>query len=183
MHFTPTRANYGFDVMKLAEQTEPGRSEDDYHQWLEEQGVVDHWDQVDRESAPDAYTSSFGAMPSTLPVELYSSTWIGDQAVRFVQSAPEPFFLWVSFIKPHPPFDPPSPWDRMYEPDALTLPEGFRIPPPQGDLPEQNGDCPKRSEARAKTGLSPFVSPIWTSKGSGGFSATTTRPSAISTAR
>lgn len=35
----------------------------------------------------------------------------------------DPFKLWVSFPDPHHPFDPPSPWDRMYDPDDLDLPK------------------------------------------------------------
>ncbi len=54
--------------------------------------------------------------------------------MRYVQQAREPFFLWVSFIKPHPPYDPPRPWDAMYDRTALRLPPGFHLPPPEADL-------------------------------------------------
>lgn len=35
----------------------------------------------------------------------------------------EPFFVWSSFFDPHPPYLVPEPWDRMYDPQALTVPE------------------------------------------------------------
>jgi len=137
MHFTPTFANYGFDIMQLAEQDGPGRLEDNYHAWLKDHGQsddVDVWDQVDRDRAPQAYWDSFGAMTSNLPETSHCTTWIGDQAVRFLQLAREPFFLWMGFIKPHHPFDPPEPWDRLYDPAKLTLPDGWRLPVPEEDI-------------------------------------------------
>ena len=136
MHFNPTYANYAFNVMRLSEQDGDGRNEDDYHKWLEKQGEIDQidvWDQVNRDSAPPEYWDSFGAMRSNLPEALHSTRWVGDQAVRFLQRAREPFFLWAGFIKPHHPFDPPEPWDRLYDPRELSLPEGCRFPPPEED--------------------------------------------------
>ena len=137
MHFVPPRADHGFDLMRIAEQDSDGRYEDDYHAWLAAQGKedrIDYWDQVERAAAPKTYWLSFGAMRSNLPESLHSSTWIGDQAVRFLSdTAREPFFLSVGFIKPHHPFDPPAPWDRLYEPRALRLPPGFVLPVPEDD--------------------------------------------------
>ena len=136
MHFNPTYANYAFNVMRLSEQDGDGRNEDDYHMWLKDQAAIDQievWDQVDRDSAPPEYWDTFGAMRSNLPEALHSTTWVGDQAVRFLQRAREPFFLWTGFIKPHHPFDPPEPWDRLYDPGDLSLPEGCRFPPPEED--------------------------------------------------
>jgi len=136
MHFVPTHGDCGFEVMRLAEQDGEGRYEDDYHRWLKEQGVVDQvdeWDQVDRENAPQEYWDTFGALPSNLSEAQYSTTWIGNAAVRFVQTANEPFFLMVGFIKPHHPFDPPEPWNRLYDPDTLRLPPDWRLPVPEED--------------------------------------------------
>ncbi len=135
-HFNPTYADYGFDVMRLAEQDGPGRYEDDYHRWLKEQGALDQvdlWDQVDRDNAPKEYWQTFGALPSNLPEPLHSTTWVGNQAVRFLQIAREPFFLAIGFIKPHHPFDPPAPWHRLYNPKALRLPGGWCLPVPEDD--------------------------------------------------
>src|SRR5262249_39925601 len=39
-----------------------------------------------------------------------------------------PFFLWASFIKPHPPFEAPTPWNRLYRCAEMPLPfrpEGY----------------------------------------------------------
>ncbi len=136
MHFRPTRQDHGFDFMRLAEQDTPGRDEDDYHKWLADRGEKDQtdiWDQVDREHAPATYWRSLGAVRSRLPQKLHSTTWIGDNAVRFLQRAVEPFFLWIGFMKPHHPFDPPEPWDALYDPKKLALPPGWRLPVPEDD--------------------------------------------------
>ena len=36
----------------------------------------------------------------------------------------QPFFAWCSFIKPHHPFDPPAPYDTMYNPADVVPPIG-----------------------------------------------------------
>jgi arylsulfatase A-like enzyme len=137
MDLTPPRADCGFETMLLAEQNQAGRCEDDYHAWLKNQDKTDRidiMDQVERDTAPKSYWNSFGAMPSNLPEEFHSTTWIGDQAVRYFQWAQEPFCLFTSFIKPNHPFDPPSPWAEMYKPRSLKLPPDFALPVPEDDL-------------------------------------------------
>ena len=32
------------------------------------------------------------------------------------------FFLWASFFDPHPKYLVPEPWDKMYDPDAISVP-------------------------------------------------------------
>ncbi|WP_063784292.1 sulfatase [Streptomyces sp. SBT349] len=139
MHFTPTYLDVGYDRMLLAEQHGPGRYDDDYHRDLRAAGITPVLDLLDQEehlrpAAPDSYWESYGTARSDLPEEWHSTTWIGDRALREVAGW-EPGggqLLHVSFIKPHHPFDPPAPWDELYDPDALTLPPGWteRIPPP-----------------------------------------------------
>jgi arylsulfatase A-like enzyme len=36
----------------------------------------------------------------------------------------QPFFMWASFPKPHSAFDPPRPYDAMYDPRSLPPPTG-----------------------------------------------------------
>lgn len=53
---------------------------------------------------------------SQLPAEYHPTQWVGDQSLAFLESWDDdrPFFLMSSFIHPHPPFAPPSPWNKMY---------------------------------------------------------------------
>lgn len=130
MHFYPPYADYGFDVMWLAEQHGPGRDMDDYHAYLEALGLVDLWDEWDqveekRKTAPDHYWEAYGAQVSDIPEEHYHSTWIADRTLEFINArdTERPFFAWMSFIKPHHPFDPPAPFDQKYDPEDINLPE------------------------------------------------------------
>lgn len=130
MHFHPTYADYGFDIMKLAEQDGDGRFKDDYHQYLAGQGLHDKWDEWDqiaekRAGAPPDYWESYGAIVSEIPEEHYHSTWIANQTIEYIKNYQEesPFFAWMSFIKPHHPFDPPAPYDNAYSPDEVIIPQ------------------------------------------------------------
>lgn len=131
MHFTPTYLDVGFDIMKLAEQNGPGRYEDDYHTWLQAQGLNNGMDLMDQErefrqdSWPD-YWEHFGALQSDLDEAHHSTTWIGDRAMEVLSDwQGGSNLLMASFIKPHHPFDPPAPWSQMYDPAALTLLPGW----------------------------------------------------------
>ncbi len=126
MHFWPPYADVGFERMRLAEQNGAGWKIDDYHSdHLAARGLVDRWDLWDqqqpyRDQAPQAYWASFGARASELPEADYHTTWIADETISWLRSGDaRPFFAWVSFIKPHHPFDPPRPWDALYDPGAM----------------------------------------------------------------
>ena len=130
MHFWPVYADYGFDHMELAEQDGPGWQIDDYHaKYLKGLGLVDQWDLWDqqepfRKQAPHTYWDTYGAAASRLPEEHYHTTWIADRTIAWLEDLPpsEPFFAWTSFIKPHHPFDPPKPFDTLYDPNEVPLP-------------------------------------------------------------
>ncbi len=131
MHLTPTYLDVGFDKLMLAEQNGDGRWEDDYHRWLRDEGLCDRLDLIDQEAefrrdAPQQYWDTCGALRSDLDEAHHSTTWIADRAVETIERwTPDANFLMVGFIKPHHPFDPPAPWDTMYDPDALALLPGW----------------------------------------------------------
>ena len=60
---------------------------------------------------------------SAVPESHTHTHWIVDQSIEFLyQRDPDnPFFLWMVFEAPHSPFDPPEPYDRMY--DHFPIPE------------------------------------------------------------
>jgi len=131
MHFTPTYLDVGFDIMRLAEQDGPGRHDDDYHRYLRAHGLADRLDLMDqvreyRGHAPAAYWETFGAVRSDLPEEHHSTTWVAEQAMDILSGwETGGNLLMVGFVKPHHPFDPPAPWDRAVDPDALHLLPGW----------------------------------------------------------
>jgi arylsulfatase A-like enzyme len=66
---------------------------------------------------------------SPIPATHYTDAWVADRAIfhmdKHLSEKPEqPFFMWASFPKPHSAFDPPRPYDQMYDPRSLPPPEG-----------------------------------------------------------
>jgi len=60
---------------------------------------------------------------SPLPADLTVEAWAADRAVEQLTIKDQrPFFGMVSFIGPHPPFAPPIPFNRMYDPDDMPNP-------------------------------------------------------------
>ena len=132
MHFTPTYLDVGFSQMVLAEQAGLGRWDDDYHRYLMRLGLVDRNDLEDqvpeyRKQAPQKYWDTLGAQVSNLPEAYHSTTWIADRAAETVAAwGPQGnHLLMVGFVKPHHPFDPPAPWQKMYDPQTLSILPGW----------------------------------------------------------
>jgi arylsulfatase A-like enzyme len=145
MHFTPTYLDVGFDVMLLAEQNGPGRYDDDYHRWLQAEGLCPCVDLMDQErefraNASDEYWDTLGAMESDLDEEHHSTTWIAERALEQIgEWDGGGNMLTVGFVKPHHPFDPPAPWSTMYDPDSLTLLPGWLEETPARDCEKAKG--------------------------------------------
>ncbi len=133
MHFAPTYLDVGFDELELAEQDGPGRWDDDYHRYLMQRGLVDRNDAEDqlaneyRKHASKKYWNTFGALVSNLPEEHHSTTWVADRAIQTLSTwnANEPSLMMIGFVKPHHPFDPPAPWDKMYDPEDMSILPGW----------------------------------------------------------
>jgi arylsulfatase A-like enzyme len=65
-------------------------------------------------------------MRSDLDEAHYSTTWIADRALERLEGwGKGGSMMMVGFVKPHHPFDPPAPWDEMYDPERLKLLPGW----------------------------------------------------------
>ncbi len=92
---------------------------------------------------------------SPLPAEHYVDRWIADRTIDRIskhtqECAESPFFLWMSSPKPHSPYDPPRPFDNLYDPRG--------IPPPFGspkDLASRNPAIDLTRYHHGATSLSP----------------------------
>jgi len=106
MHFQPQRNQHGYHRVLLDES---GRAQSpefrsDYRAWF--------WSQAPHLD-PDATGigwNDYPAKPYALPERLHPTHWTGESAVNFLNgyNRPEPFFLKVSFARPHSPYDPPK---------------------------------------------------------------------------
>jgi len=123
MHFTPVRAQHGFDRMLLSEEIPRTVHDDDYLTDL----IANGYGHVE-EPHGVRHELYYSPQPSQLPEDHHTTAWTGRRTVEFLEERsrqPEqPFLCFSSFIKPHPPFDPPSPWHRLYDP--LDMPDPIR---------------------------------------------------------
>ena len=75
------------------------------------------------------FARGFGTFKSLLPeswVWAADADWVADEVRQFVENAPDdrPFFLFVLSIDPHQPYQPPEPFDAMYDADAARVDAG-----------------------------------------------------------
>ena len=61
---------------------------------------------------------------SVVPEEVCQTRWIADRAIRFLEErdASRPFFLNVSFVDPHDPYDPPERFLSLIHEDRIPAP-------------------------------------------------------------
>lgn len=150
MHVYPTRSLCGFHNVLLHDgymhynrnQKNPiGESfgaVDDYLSWLREK-AGSHVDLPDLGLDCNASTV---ARPWHLAEELHPTNWVTTQSIDFLRrrDPTKPFFLKMSYVRPHPPFDPPQVYWDMYR--DLEMPDS-----PVGDWameadPHQEGYNP-----------------------------------------
>ena len=116
-HFSPQRNPHGYHQLLLDEsgRVEAPEFRSDYRSWFAMQAPHRH---------PDETGISFNdyrARPYVLPERLHPTVWTGDAAVNFLNAydREQPFYLKVSFARPHSPYDPPERIFRQYEGAAI----------------------------------------------------------------
>lgn len=84
---------------------------DDYRKYLDDNGYTNVFDHHGQRS--EMY---YIPQISQLPAKHHPTQWIGDRSVEFINSYNQdnPFLLMSSFVHPHPPFAPPTPWNKLY---------------------------------------------------------------------
>ncbi|MGI6544131.1 MAG: sulfatase [Limnochordia bacterium] len=101
-----------------------------YTYYLQEKGLLQqfHADYQQRRSV--GWSTAEAARASILPPEDFEDCYIGRKAASWLEAVPDdfPWFLFVSFVGPHDPYDPPEPYAARYEntpvPAAGGLGEG-----------------------------------------------------------
>lgn len=121
MHFTPDASRmWGYESRDISE--EGAGPKDAFRQFLKE----NNYDHVHE---PHGVRSEYYYIPqpSQLPAKLHNTAWTADRSIDFLnqRDTDRPFFLWSSFIKPHPPFESPTPWNKLYR--TADMPEPFRF--------------------------------------------------------
>ncbi len=112
-HFFPQRKHCGFHSLDSyeANQNFDGTYINDYSEWLGEKTGYrqNEWDH-------GLSSNSWDTRPSHLPEELHNNSWVAAKGIDFIhrRDRTRPFFLNLSFHRPHPPIDPPEVYYNMY---------------------------------------------------------------------
>lgn len=140
---------YGFDHVRLT-IFHSDLCSGHYYQWLLSKGVDPKAIQG-RAVAIEADTGTQQVWRTSMPEDLYPTTYVADEAVRFLEGrggTDDPFLLKVSFPDPHHPFTPPGRYWDMYDPADIPLPETFHDPharsvPSYKAMTQNRGDGPR----------------------------------------
>lgn len=131
-HFTPEDRMYalnGFHGRECEEEITGQPARDDYHQFLMANGFG-HLMETHGVRGEMYYIPQ----PAQMPAALHPTQWVGNRSVAFLESKKrqkQPWFLFSSFIHPHPPFCPPAPWHKLYRDMDAPMPH---LPPGCEDL-------------------------------------------------
>ena len=119
MHWSPQRSLHGFHrtILDESSREESVDFRSDYKSWFMSEAPGQNFD------ATGLDWNGYTAKSYVFPERLHPTHWMGETAVRFLENyeREEPFYLKVSFARPHSPYDPPKRFWDMYE-DA-DLPE------------------------------------------------------------
>lgn len=114
---------YGFEHVELARNhVDEAHVGQHYAIWMEENGL-DNWRDYFR---PPTGNNRSQRHKWLIPEEFHYDRWIAERSNALMSEYAEneePFFLWASFFDPHPAYLVPEPWDTMYDPAELTVPE------------------------------------------------------------
>ncbi|MGF1483108.1 MAG: sulfatase [Opitutales bacterium] len=115
---------YGFRHFELARNhTDEGHVGQHYALWMEEKGLK-NW--RDHFTKPGGNREQSQLHKWSIPEEFHYNTWISERTnarLDHCHSQGKPFFMWASFFDPHPSYLVPEPWDTMYDPATITVPE------------------------------------------------------------
>ncbi len=121
MHWFPQRHLHGFHKTMLDEsgRVETDGFESDYRAWFRQNAP-----QGMKYNATGIGWNDYRSRVYVPPEELHPTYWTAQMAVDFIDNYtdPEPFFLKVSFARPHSPYDPPKRFMEAYSEDDMPAP-------------------------------------------------------------
>lgn len=121
MHFHPWDNPEGFRYRVTAEDKRHIFRVDDWTRFLHRHGF-----EREHPAMIPGYRESLGAVVAPYPEEMHIDSFIGEEAVRWIEGGTrEPFFAWISFNSPHDPYDPPESLAGLYRDAPIPEPVGF----------------------------------------------------------
>lgn len=120
LHYAPQRNLHGYEGASLDES---GRVQtlgfvSDYRQWFLKVAPG-----LNPDSTGIGWNEHTGKVYA-LDEKFHPTTWTANEAIRFIDeyNSERPFFLTVSFARPHSPYDPPQRFFEEYENVTLPVP-------------------------------------------------------------
>lgn len=110
MHFHPVRAHHGFHHMRLMEEIPEHRDDDEFLQYLSGTQYKDllHLHGV-------RHLGYQKPQRSLLDDSHHGSTWVAEETCRHIEANKDrPWFIWSSWIQPHPPSNVSNPFADLY---------------------------------------------------------------------
>jgi len=161
-HSMPYRNHFGFEDMEIhaalgSPRPRGGGFYDDYMEWLERRSEGEY-----DENSHGLDRNSWDPRPWHRPEHEHPTNWTTNRALEHVEKRDptRPFFLTVSYVRPHQPFDPPERYWEMYADEDLPDPvvgdwaeDRFRdLVPDTPDTSAWLADLPPRIIHRARAG-------------------------------
>ena len=118
MHVRPEREHHGFAHMHLMEELPTCRENDAYLQYLDEVGYGHV--RCEHGVRPLFYHSP---QESQVPEEHHGSAWIAHKTIEYIRTQRDrPFFIFASWVGPHPPLYMPRAYLDLYRDRPLPEP-------------------------------------------------------------
>lgn len=120
-HHQPTREHHGYGEMHLMEEVPKRRQDDQYATFLKESGREDitHLHGLRAWLLHEPQNSQMDSAQ-------HPNTWVADRTIQWLEeNKDEPFYLFASWIAPHPPWHLPPEYQGLYRDKELPEP----IPP------------------------------------------------------
>jgi arylsulfatase A-like enzyme len=120
MHFNGR--HYGFQGILSQEETPECILDDDYLLYLRENGQSSRYPHGHRDLL------YYQPQKSTVALEHSPENWVAERSVQFLREhvryrKEKPFFLFSSWIAPHPPFAACEPYASLYKPENMPMPQ------------------------------------------------------------
>ena len=120
-HFMPDRN--ALRGLRSRERQEGGNKYDvnsEYAAWMKSCGVGEGLD----DAAGVGSEMYYIPQPCTVSAEHHPTQWVGERSAEFIRSQGpgQPWYLFSSYLHPHPPFAPPYPWNHLYRAYDIPLP-------------------------------------------------------------
>jgi arylsulfatase A-like enzyme len=122
LHIPVEWPTHGFNVRRQCDFADVKNHEEEnhYYAYLKRLGLAGDYDLG---IASDKFPHT--TFVSNIPYEHCVEKWTADETLNWLKhdrDSNKPFFAWMTFQRPHPPFSPPREYKDLYSPDDIKLP-------------------------------------------------------------